>query len=65
MRLATEMLESLRIAGDALRANKLRAGLTTLGIVIGIVTVTLMGTAIQGLKRGFTQSVRMLGTDVL
>jgi putative ABC transport system permease protein len=55
----------VRIAGDAVRANKMRAGLTTLGIVIGIVTVTLMATAIQGLKRSFTSSVSMLGADVL
>jgi putative ABC transport system permease protein len=65
MRFLAEFLECLRIAWDAVRANKLRAGLTTLGIVIGIVTVTLMGTAIEGLKRGFTQSIAMLGTDVL
>jgi putative ABC transport system permease protein len=65
MRLFAEITESLRIAWDAVRANKMRAGLTTLGIVIGIVTVTLMATAIQGLKRSFTQSVSMLGADVL
>ncbi|MCZ7637918.1 MAG: ABC transporter permease [Verrucomicrobia bacterium] len=65
MRLLSEALESLWIAWDAIRANKLRAGLTTLGIIIGIVTVTLMGTAIQGLRRGFTQSIAMLGTDNL
>jgi putative ABC transport system permease protein len=65
MRYATEFIECLRIAWDAVRANKLRAGLTTLGIVIGIVTVTLMGTAIEGLRRGFTQSIAVLGTDVL
>jgi putative ABC transport system permease protein len=60
-----ELLEGLRIAWDATRANKLRAGLTTLGIVIGIVTVTLMGTAIEGLKRGLTNSISALGSDVL
>ncbi|HOB99860.1 MAG TPA: ABC transporter permease [Verrucomicrobiota bacterium] len=60
-----ELREGLRIAWDATRANKMRAGLTTLGIVIGIVTVTLMGTAIQGLKRGFNQSISALGSDVL
>jgi putative ABC transport system permease protein len=65
MRWGTEFWESLRIAGDAIRANKMRAGLTTLGIIIGIVTVTLMGTAITGLKRSFTQSISALGTDVL
>ena len=60
-----ELVEGLRIAWDATRANKMRAGLTTLGIVIGIVTVTLMGTAIQGLRRGFSQSISALGSDVL
>ncbi len=65
MRFANELVEGLRIAGDALRANKMRAALTTLGVVIGIVTVTLMGTAIQGLNRGFLQSIASLGADVL
>jgi len=65
MHLPTEFLEGLRIAWDAIRANKMRAGLTTLGIIIGIVTVTLMGTAIQGMKRSFVQSISILGTDVL
>lgn len=65
MRLLIELHEALRIALDAVRANKLRAGLTTLGIVVGIVTVTLMGTAIKGIQRGFKESISMLGTDVL
>ena len=34
MNLLTEMREGLWIAGDAIRANKLRSILTTLGIVI-------------------------------
>jgi len=38
--------------------------LTTLGIVIGIVTVTLMGTAINGLNAAFLKSVSAVGTDV-
>jgi putative ABC transport system permease protein len=65
MRLLSEWNECLWIAADAVRANKMRAALTTLGIVIGIVTVTLMATAIQGLRRSFTSSVSMLGADVL
>ena len=65
MRLAAEFPEALRIAGAALRANKLRAGLTTLGIVIGIVTVTLMATAIDGLNRAFKKSIAVIGADVL
>jgi len=60
-----EIKEGLLVALDALRANKLRAALTTLGIVIGILTVTLMGTAIAGLNRAFLQSISTLGADVL
>jgi len=65
MNLFTEIREGLWIAWDAIRANKMRSILTTLGIVIGVVTVTLMGTAIDGLNRAFLRSVSMLGTDVL
>lgn len=64
MNLLTEVGEGLRIAWGAIRANKMRAMLTTLGIVIGIVTVTLMGTAIHGLNAAFLKSVSAVGTDV-
>src|SRR5262245_29987225 len=62
---ATELREGLLISWDAIRANKLRSALTTLGIVIGIVTVTLMGTAINGLNNAFLRSISTLGADVL
>lgn len=65
MKLAGEMIESLRMALDAVRANKLRSALATLGIVIGVVTVTLMATAINGLNTAFRNSIAQLGTDVL
>ena len=65
MNLLSEVYAGLGISWDAIRANKLRAGLTTLGIVIGIVTVTLMGTAIASLNGAFLQSVSAVGTDVL
>ena len=65
MNFLTELREGLLISLGAIRANKMRAALTTLGIVIGIVTVTLMGTAIEGVNRSFLQSVSSLGTDVL
>ena len=46
-------------------ANKLRALLTTLGIIIGIVSVTAMFTTINGIERGFDRSMAMLGTNVI
>ncbi len=60
-----QVKEGLLIAFAAIRANKMRSVLTTLGIVIGIVSVTLMGTAIEGLNRAFTKSIAVIGADVL
>jgi len=65
MNFLTELREGLAISWDAIRANKMRSGLTTLGIVIGIVTVTLMGAAIEGLNAAFLKSISAIGTDVL
>ncbi len=60
-----EVWEGFLIALRSLRAHKLRSSLTTVGIVIGIVTVTAMFTVINGLERGIDTSLRMLGTNVL
>ena len=65
MNFFTELKEGLLIAWDAIRANKMRAALTTLGIIIGIVSVTLMGAAIDGLNRSFHESISTMGADVL
>lgn len=60
-----EFREILSIALRAIRANKLRAILTTLGIIIGIVAVTTMSTAIVGLREAFISSISSFGSDVL
>jgi putative ABC transport system permease protein len=65
MNLLTELKEGLAISWSAVRANTLRSVLTTLGIVIGIVTVTLMGTAIEGLNHAFLKAISHIGADVL
>lgn len=64
-RLLYEFTESFRIAWAQIRANKMRSVLTALGVIIGIVAVTLMGTAIRGIDTGFQNSLAMLGEDVL
>ena len=58
-------LENFRISLTAVLANKMRSLLTALGVVIGILAVTLMGTLISGLDRSFEQSMDFLGKDVL
>src|ERR1700690_2875363 len=64
MKFFVEIREGLGISWDAIRANKMRSVLATLGIVIGIVTVTLMGAAINGLDQAFIKSISALGADV-
>jgi putative ABC transport system permease protein len=65
MRFVTDLGEGLRIAFRALRANRLRAVLTTLGIVIGVTTVLLMITIILGLNQAVAGQFSFLGTNTL
>jgi len=65
MTIGGEWHESARIAVAAIRANKLRSGLTTLGVVIGILTATLVGTMLNGMGEAFARSVSSMGSDVL
>ena len=64
MKFLSEIREGIGISWDALRANKMRSSLATLGIVIGILTVTLMGAAINGLNQAFIRNVSALGANV-
>ena len=61
----TEIVEGVRIAASTLWERKARALLTTLGIVIGIVSVTSMFTVINGIEREFDRSMAMIGDDAL
>ena len=60
-----ELKEGVLISLKAISVNKMRAVLTTLGIVIGIVAVTTMSSAIVGLREAFISSISSLGNDVL
>ena len=60
-----ELAESIRIAAAQMRANKMRSMLTALGVIIGIVSVTLMGTAINGIGAIVNSSLAGFGDDVL
>ena len=60
-----EFVESCKIAAAQIAANRTRSVLTALGVIIGIVAVTLMGTAIGGINTGFNRSMALLGDDIL
>ncbi|MCB2200290.1 ABC transporter permease [bacterium] len=61
----TTLREGLNIAFRALIANKTRSLLTTLGIVIGVLTVTVMLMIIQGLNTSFTSQLSILGSNTI
>lgn len=60
-----ELKEGLLIAWRAIKANKIRATLTMLGIFIGVTAVVLMSTAIKGIDNSFQRGISALGSDVL
>jgi len=57
-------IDDLRLALNALRAHRLRAGLTLLGIVIGVFTVVAMMSLLNGLQASIDKNMGGLGADV-
>jgi putative ABC transport system permease protein len=58
-------LEVAEMAIEALWSNKLRSGLTMLGVIIGIASVIAISSIGQGIQESTAQSIRALGTDIL
>jgi putative ABC transport system permease protein len=65
MKATGQSRESVKMALDTLRTNKMRSGLTILGILIGIATVILISSAINGLNSNIDRWVNTLGTNTL
>ncbi len=57
-------METLRIAGNALRAHKMRSFLTLLGVIIGVMTVVTVVAIISGLNNYIREKVFQLNPDV-
>ena len=58
-------IENFFTSLSAVFTNKTRSILTALGMVIGVVSVTMMGTLISGLDKTFENSMSWLGKDIL
>jgi putative ABC transport system permease protein len=60
-----DIKESATIAIETVRENKLRSGLTILGVTVGVVTVMFMVSIIQGLNRSFAKQLESVGTNII
>lgn len=61
----SEIWEAIVIALDSIKANKLRSFLASLGVVIGISFVIIMGWALAGLDKVLLDTINMIGSDML
>lgn len=61
----SEFVETVRISYDSVKANKLRSFLASLGVVIGIGFVVIMGWALSGLDSAMQDTFNIIGTDML
>ncbi len=57
--------ETLRIAWGGIAANKLRSGLTILGMTIGVASVIILIAVGNGSSKAVAESIQALGTNVL
>jgi len=63
--IAVNFFESLRVAFNALRANKLRSLLTMLGVIIGVGAVIIMISIIQGARQRVIKEFRESGSEIV
>lgn len=59
------IFESFRVAIDMLRLHKLRAFLTMLGVIIGVMSVSLIVEVSGGFKHLLTDEIQKLGSDTI
>ena len=65
IRMLISLWENFLIAMRALAQNKMRSVLTTLGIIIGVLTVVAVASIISGLNAGFREQISALGSSTL
>src|SRR6266545_3530110 len=56
--------DNLALASDSIRAHKMRAALTVLGLIMGVATLITVMTLVQGANLYVEQKIANLGTNV-
>lgn len=59
------MLQSIKMAWEAIISNKMRSFLTMLGIIIGVVSLVVLVSLVDGATGTITDEVAALGNDML
>src|SRR3990170_6320781 len=59
--LGERLQNNVAVALDTLRANKLRSGLTILGVVLGVSTVMAMAAIVQGIREQIVHTIEIAG----
>src|SRR5436190_9544820 len=57
--------EVIAMAFDTVRSNKMRSGLTVLGVVIGITSIVGMTAMIRGFDESLREAIRSIGPKVI
>jgi len=63
--LLADLMEALRMANHALRANLFRTFLTMLGVIIGVASVVTMLSIGEGSQQSMMRSMSRMGTNIL
>ncbi len=61
----SELSESIILAFDSIIGNKIRSLLASLGVVVGISVVIMMGWALNGLDEALNQTFSIIGNDMI
>jgi putative ABC transport system permease protein len=61
MGIVATLVEGVHVGLDSLRANKVRSGLTILGVTIGVMVVMVMAAVVQGLNSSFRDVISAAG----
>ena len=60
-----EFIETIKLAGESMKGNKMRSFLAALGVVIGISFVILTGWIISGLDNALEDTINLIGQDMI